>query len=238
MALYKTEGLIYKIKNMHDSNKLVWILSKDKGKINSIAKGVKKISSKRAGHIDIFNHNKFTFYKGRNLDILTETSSIKSYENIKKKFVFETFYLAELIDSIIVEPSESNKILNYLLVIYDNATESNFIKLLAFFEIKLLQTLGFEPNLHTFLDTNSALKIEDEIYFSNTTPGFLSFGEKEFLVNPNTIKCQRFFLNNFIYETLKLDIEKKTLKQISRINKIWLQTVIDKKLKSLQFVKT
>ena len=88
MKFYKTTGFIYKIQNYADADKLVWILTKNNGKVNSIAKGVKKVTSKRAGHIDILNYNQFSFHKGRNLDTLTETKIINSFNDLKKDRTF------------------------------------------------------------------------------------------------------------------------------------------------------
>ena len=84
MALLSSEALIVKAKNYGDADKIFTLLTKKFGKMRVIAKGVRKINSRRAGNVDQLNHVLVTFTQTHGLPILTEASVINSFENLKK----------------------------------------------------------------------------------------------------------------------------------------------------------
>lgn len=233
---YKTTGLIYKTKNFKDNDKLVWILTGKKGKIGCIAKGIRKVKSRKAGHVDLLNYNKLSLYEGRNLDILKETTCINNFQELKTDFTYELFYIAELIDKIEMEESEAALLLRYLIEFLEAADKNTFNKLLISFEIKLMKLIGFEPNLKSYLDTEEQLSTEKKIYLNQTTPGYVSDGISSNLISPNVIKCQRFCINASANATIALKIEPEMEKILLQINKIWIQTVLDRRLKSLEYI--
>ena len=97
---YTAEGIILKRRNVGEADRILTIFTKQYGKIRVIAKGVRKISSKRGSHVEVFNHVIASLHKGKGLDMLTEVSSIPSHESIRSDLhrVGAAYYLCELID--------------------------------------------------------------------------------------------------------------------------------------------
>lgn len=120
--VYKTDGIILKRKNYGESDRILTVLTKDIGKIKIIAKGVRKISSKRAGHLEIFTNSRFTLFEGRTFDYVTEASAIDQYESFRNNLSKASFayYLCELVDYLLPERQEQPEI-------YDRMNESFFI---------------------------------------------------------------------------------------------------------------
>jgi len=58
MKSYKTEGIIIKRKNFGEADRILTIFTKNKGKISIVAKGVRKINSRRAPHIELLQKQK------------------------------------------------------------------------------------------------------------------------------------------------------------------------------------
>jgi len=77
--LYKTEGIVLKSTEFKEADKIVTIYTKDYGKITAIAKGVRKIKSKFGSSLEILTHSVFLFYKGRNIDIVSQTEILESF---------------------------------------------------------------------------------------------------------------------------------------------------------------
>lgn len=233
---YRTNGIIYKIMEFQDYDKIVWILS-PKGKISAIAKGVRKISSRRAGHIEIFNHNKFSLNEGKSMDSLSEIVAISDYSALKKHFTFHIFFLTEIIDKITLEDYEAKIIYDLLIKTLDNANLENFKSLLVAFEIKLLKILGFEPNLRTFQDTENDFDINKNLYLNHLTPGYTEKNNNAEQISPTIIKCQRYYLTTeSIDATMSLKVDSNTIDEMLKINATWLQNVLDIKFKSLEFL--
>lgn len=79
MKGYSFEGVVIKRHNLGETDKIVTVFTKELGKITLVAKGLRRLSSKRAGSLELFNLIKAHAVTGRGgMDILTEVSLIRS----------------------------------------------------------------------------------------------------------------------------------------------------------------
>src|SRR5258706_9060146 len=103
--VYTVEGIILKRKNVGEADRILTIFTKQQGKIRVIAKGVRKMISKRAPHIEVFNHLVLTIHKGKMLDMLTEVSTVSTFASIRAdlKRIGAAYYLLEVIDGLLPE---------------------------------------------------------------------------------------------------------------------------------------
>jgi DNA repair protein RecO len=81
---FNDEGIVLKKINLLKDDKLTTIFSKNYGKIVLLAKGIRKIISRRLSHLETGNLIKFSFYKKDNFYYLRETEIIYGYSKIKK----------------------------------------------------------------------------------------------------------------------------------------------------------
>lgn len=150
MATYKTEGIILKKKRIRESDDLITVFSKHYGKIKAIAKGTHRLTSRKAGSLELLNYCRLLLAQGRNLDLITEVELIKSYQPLKEDLSLSlfAFQVLELIDKLTVEEPHK-KIFELLLHVLDlmsnwqKAEIKRITLLVTAFNIKLLQELGF-----------------------------------------------------------------------------------------------
>jgi len=146
---YKTEGIILSRRNFSESDRILTILTKYHGKITVIAKGVRRIKSKKAPYLDQLSYSSLVLAKGRDLDLVIEASSIETFPKIKKNLYASVtaLYGAELVDSLTSERMEGKNIFLLFLDFLGEVTKLEKIaklNILRFaFEVKLLFTLGF-----------------------------------------------------------------------------------------------
>lgn len=146
MRTYTVQGIILKRKNVGEADRLLTVFTREHGKMQIKAKGVRKIASKRASHIEPLNKTSLTIYKGAGMPILTEASAIEHFNDIKKDLekVGFAYHICELIDGLCPENQESAAIFTLVedmlnvLSFSDNVAPS-----IHDFEIKLLQLLGY-----------------------------------------------------------------------------------------------
>ncbi len=87
MKQFNTEGLILRRTDYGEADRIITLLTQDFGKINVIAKGVRKQKSKLAGGIELFSISEIHFIKGRgSIDTLVSTRLIKYYDYIVKDY--------------------------------------------------------------------------------------------------------------------------------------------------------
>ncbi|MCA9384000.1 DNA repair protein RecO, partial [Candidatus Dojkabacteria bacterium] len=111
MKSYKDKGIIIKIKQFKESDKLVIILGEEYGRIEAVAKGAGKLLSKKTGSIDLLNLASFSFHKTKGIDLLLEAELLDDYSDIKSSLgsISEIFYLLEIIDKFMLGEGGDNE---------------------------------------------------------------------------------------------------------------------------------
>lgn len=74
--MYTAEGIVLKRLNVGEADRILTVFTKQFGKIRVIAKGVRRITSRRAGHIEVFSRVVLTLHAYKNLDIVSEAQAI------------------------------------------------------------------------------------------------------------------------------------------------------------------
>lgn len=142
---YKTEGIILKRTNFGEADRILTIYTKHYGKIKALAKGVRKIASRKGGNVETFNHVSLLLVQGKNFDIVTEAEVVESFKSWRRdlKKVGLAFYFSELVDKLTPE-GQANRVVFELLREYlvKIGREGEF-ELIRSFEEKLLEELGF-----------------------------------------------------------------------------------------------
>ncbi len=141
----KTEGIILKRINYGEADRILTIYTKHYGKIKALAKGVRKITSRRGGNVELFNQATLFFHKGKNLDLLTEaqvTNAFKSWRKDLKK-VATAYYFAELVDKLTPEEQPNQAVFNLLSRYLEKIGTASLPELTRSFEEALLKELGF-----------------------------------------------------------------------------------------------
>src|SRR3989344_3677723 len=164
---YKAEGIILKRINFGEADKIITVFTKQYGKLKILGKGIRKITSRRAPHLELFNLTRFTLHKGRSFDIVTEAENITSFAEIKKNLpkLAIIYYIAELIDKLCPERQEHDDVLdsfiNILNIMNKNDQIINNNVIAENFTNNILHSLGFLPkqsflkgeNLINFLES-------------------------------------------------------------------------------------
>lgn len=142
---FKVEGVILKRRDFGEADRLLSVFTLQKGKITVLAKGVRRITSRRAGNVELLNRALMFLHQGKNFLILTEATSLDVYENIKQDLTLMTYayHIIELIDKLMPENMPDPWVYNnliYALTMLNSHPRQIFIRA---FEIKLLTHLGF-----------------------------------------------------------------------------------------------
>jgi DNA repair protein RecO (recombination protein O) len=149
--VYKAQGVILKRKNYRESDRIITVLTREFGKIKTIAKGVRKISSRRSGHLEIFTNAKFILYEGRAFDYITQVSAINHYEPFRNDLRKAScaYYVCELADYLLPDGQEHPEMYERLCqsfsILAETETEEDRHIELYKFALDMLWELGFLP---------------------------------------------------------------------------------------------
>lgn len=142
----RTEGIILSHKNFSEADHLLTIFTRDRGKISCIAKGARRPRSRKSGHVQLASWCKIFVAAGKNIDILTEVETKRSFgfEKLNPTRASQIYHLLELTESL-TEQHQKNIAVFSLLVDFLKRVNSgeDFNLISTVFKIKLLSALGF-----------------------------------------------------------------------------------------------
>lgn len=163
MRTFRVDGIILKRQNVGEADRILTVLTKELGKIQIKAKGVRKIASKRASHIEPLNVCSLSLYKGHALPVLTEVVALENFSLLKEDLgkIGFAYHLCELIDGLCPPQEENIKVYGLLYdVLKKMETESELAPLIHDFEVALLITLGYWSQGQQLQNTNLSYLIE------------------------------------------------------------------------------
>lgn len=174
---YATEGIILGRRNFGEADRILTIFSKHYGKIRAVAKGVRRLTSRKRGSLELFNHVRLFLAKGHNLDIITEAESKNIFSSWRKDLtrVGVAYHLAEIVARLTPEHQEHKEVFDLLVESYAHLGKLDYWALYPFiqsFKVHALEELGYlERNKPT--PRNLDLYIEDIINGKLRTKRFL-----------------------------------------------------------------
>lgn len=141
----KTEGIILKRTNYGEADRILTIYTKHYGKIRALAKGVRRIISRRGGNVELFNQAVLFLNKGKNLDLLTEAQVVNSFKSWRRdlKKVVVAYYFCELVDKLTPEEQPNQAVFQLLSRYLEKIGTASLPELTRSFEEALLKELGF-----------------------------------------------------------------------------------------------
>ena len=154
MEQIKTKGLILKVINLNDNDRIFTVLTKDNGKITVMAKGIRSQKNKYFGAMQLFCFSDFIFEKKTGMYYPVGAELVENFFDIRnsvEKVALAT-YIADIVNAIPDEfPLEDDYfrfILNTLYMISkadeDNASfKYQLLKLKSIFEFKTTAENGY-----------------------------------------------------------------------------------------------
>lgn len=145
---YRVTAFILRRTNVGEADKILTIFSKNMGKLRVIAKGIRKITSRRGPHVDLFNEVAMMLHRGKTMDIVTEVTTIKTYRGGLSSWIRmrAAYLIVEILDKLLPERVEHQDI--YVLLqetfgIIEDTSEERLDTVLLSFCNTVLITLGF-----------------------------------------------------------------------------------------------
>jgi len=173
--LYKTEAIVLRQRKLGEADKIVTLYTPNYGKLEAVAKGVRRTKSRLAGHLEVLTYTSVMLAQGRNLDVVTQAQAVESFASLRDDLhrLSRAIYVAELVDRFSPEGAESYHIFQLLLTTLRRlAAGAPADVVVRHFEMQLLNLAGFQPQLHRCLGCQRSLTPVPN-YFSPAAGGVL-----------------------------------------------------------------
>jgi DNA repair protein RecO (recombination protein O) len=161
--LYRTEAIVLGRTDYGEADRIFTVFTPGHGKLRVIGKGVRRPLSRLGPHLEYFDRSLLVLAKGRDLDVITGAETIDGHGGLGQSLdaFGHASHLVELLNRLTQDRQEQR-------AAYDLLASS--LRLLAdgvdpfpvsrHYELALLSTLGFRPELYRCLVCNTDLLAE------------------------------------------------------------------------------
>ncbi len=249
MATYKVDALILKKRNYQEADRIITIFGRGTGKETIRARGVRKIKSKLAGHLETFARSDLLIAEGKGFDIVTQAVTREAFPHLRHDFpkTAEAFYAFELLDKVTPEGYKDSSlfdfVVKYLRAIND-AHHDHLTLLRHAMEIQLLENLGFVPQFQTCADCSQKFDPQKDtsILFHPQSGDFFHEEHKPLgmvltKISFDTLKVLQFLLKNTFEHIQKLSAPSHIAPELESILVHLIHDVSEKKIHSKKLLK-
>jgi len=160
--IFEEEVLILKEVKYKENDKILHALSKTRGKIQLLSKGCKKNNSHLINVSQLFAYSKCMLFKSKDMYIIDQAELVDNFYNIRNNmdaFLYGN-YILELIGFVAQENDVDYKIFNMTVELLRCLSQftSDFEKLAAAYELKLISMLGYKPDFYNCLSCGANIK--------------------------------------------------------------------------------
>jgi DNA repair protein RecO (recombination protein O) len=246
--LYRIEAIVMHRSDVGEADRLLTVLSRERGKLRLNAKGARKVSSRKAGHVELFVRSKMLIAKGRgDIDIVSQVEMLDAYRGLREDLTRSTYanYVVELTDAFAEEGSEQPELFDLLAeALKWIETTTNLPLTACFFELRLLTLAGFQPQVLFCADKGEALQeiAPDEFYgWSPPAGGVLCPTHAQnrsdsSRLSLSALKVLRHALRTDYAAFITLSPREAVLSEVEQVMLRYIQFVLERKVKSVEFL--
>jgi DNA repair protein RecO (recombination protein O) len=240
--VYRTEAVIIRRSDFGEADRVLTLLT-PQGKRRVVAKGVRKTTSRLAGHIELFTHATMLLAVGRNLDIVTQSAIRESFDVLRGDLerIGAAYYAAELIDRLTEDEDENRSAFELVVTTLralDTARSTDLV--LRHYELHLLDVLGYRPQLYDCAVCGELLS-EETRHFSPGAGGALCprcapSDRGALRMALPTFKLLRYVQSQPLEALERLNITQETRREAEHLLRAYVRRILERDLKSAAFL--
>lgn len=231
---YRTQGFFIGKADRGEANQLFTVYTKDFGKVEILARAIRKIKSKLRSGADIFYLSEIEFIQGKTHKTLTDAILIKNYSNIRKDLekLEVARQISQALNDLVKGQEVDKEIWNLLIDVFDRLDKQKLDFIYHYFLWNLFSILGYQPELFHCVRCQKRLK-PGIIYFSFKEGGVVC--EKCLKkttdiqeINVDVIKILRLFLTRDWAILARLKVSAESQKLLDDVSGDYLSEILSK----------
>jgi len=240
----RVEAIVLRHVDWGEADRLLWLFTRQLGKVQVVAKGVRKPRSRKAGHLEPFTRVELLLAHGRDLPIVTQAEAKDAYLALREDLVRMGYasYVIELLDRFTYEEGENVALFRLLaetLSRLNDETQPAFA--VRYYEVRLLDLVGFRPQLLHCVNCGEEIKAEDQ-YFSFDKGGVIcpKCGLKEPGVRPVSLpalKILRHFQRSAYAEAQRARLSATVDLELENLMGYYLTYLLERGLNTPSFLR-
>ena len=243
--VYKTEAIVLRTMELGEADRVLTVLTPRLGKLRVIAKGVRRPRSRIGGGLQPFSDVQLVLAVGRTFDVVTSSSLEDPHLGLRNDLhsTAAAWYLVELVDRFVEGAADSHDAFRLLaqgLSALDAGDEVARGVVARWFELALLDAMGFRPELTRCLECGADLEPEGNA-FAPASGGVLcpqcrhaAHGARP--VSPDALKILRHLQRSPLVGVLQLRLATSLHREVERLLHATVSAVLERELRSRDFL--
>jgi DNA repair protein RecO (recombination protein O) len=242
--LYKSEAIIIRRSDLGEADKILTIFTPNFGKLRVVAKGVRKVTSRLAGHVELFTRSQMLLAKARNLDIVTQSETVDAYRPLHDDLsrIAHASYASELLDAFTPDALENYAVYRLTSEVFALVSEdAHPDRVLLWFELQLLNYMGYAPELNQCVQCRGDLQPTTN-GFSPAQGGVVCASCRRMGVgrdlSVNALKLLRLLQRNPYSAVSRVRVDPDLSSELTGVMQSYITYTLERELRSAHFVKS
>jgi DNA repair protein RecO (recombination protein O) len=239
----RTEAVVLRHSDWGEADRLLVLFGQDTGKLRAIAKGVRKLHSRKAGHLEPFTRVKLLLARGRDFWIVTQAETVDAYLPIREDLVRTAYaaYVIEMLDRFTYEEGQNRAIYHSLVdTLQLIGMLPDPFPAVRYYELRLLDQLGFRPELTNCVRCDEVIKPEDQ-FIDAGMGGVLCprCGENNLgarSISMTALKYLRHYQRSTFREASRAELTPAIRREMESIMSYYLTYWLERRLNSQAFL--
>ncbi len=242
---FRLEVIVLRHADWGEADRILTLYSRERGKLRAVAKGARRIKSRKAGHIEPFNRVILQLASGRDLPIVTQAETVDAYLALRDDLVrmATASTVVELLDRFTYEEGNENVLIFNLLAdtLQRVATLPDPWTAVRYYEVHILDLLGYRPQLMHCANCGEEIRAVEQ-YFSAAQGGVLCPrcggglpGAQK--ISVEALKYLRHFQRSTFPEAQRARPGPEVREETEKVIQMYITYLLERELKSPRFLK-
>lgn len=241
---YRQTGIVLQRRNLGEADRLVTLLTPDRGKVVLLAKGARKVTSRKAGHLELFTHVRVQVARARTWDIITQAETLHHYPHMRASLprMAHAYYMAELLLHFAPEEQSDRPLFDLALETLAHLNSSdNLLVVSRWFEAHLLRVTGFQPQLYVCPVCGDPLSVEVVNVWAPAEGGALcprcGEGRKHTMpLPPRLLKLMRYLQVHTFAHARTLPVRAEVWRELEMYMLGYLRVILERDIRATAFI--
>ncbi len=164
---WTVDALILRHADFGEADRLLVFYARRQGKGRALAKGARRIRSRKAGHVEPLTATRLLLAQGRDLNIVTQAQALLTFPRLRDDLTRYAYamHVAELADKFAYEGEEHPGLYRLLVHTFEQLEKHPDLNLVTrYYELRLLDLTGFRPELQRCVLCGQPLQPEPQFF--------------------------------------------------------------------------
>ena len=243
--VYKTEAIVLRTMDLGEADRVLTVLTPRLGKLRVIAKGVRRPRSRIGGGLQPFSDVQLVLAVGRTFDVVTSSALEDPHLGLRNDLhsTAAAWYVVELADRFCEGAADSHeafRLLAQALSALDAGPAVAREVVARWFELALLDAMGFRPELGRCLECGATIEPEGNAYSPAgggvLCPQCTHAAHTARPVSADALKVLRHLQRSSLVGVLRLRLTPPVHREVERLLHATVSAVLERELRSRDFL--